>query len=369
MFDLDVNLYFYTVILLIGHLAIPLGASTLGPAYVDLTFVLNTSIQNVSYIQVFISIGQILGTLLAMPLTQYLWQIFSLAFVFGIGVGVWFVSFYMWIMEIWQRRSGSVLFLAQLMLGVGFTMGPLIDKPYLTGDTTGADGVNEYDIDVDERRAKLFVPFLISGCITAICPIMLFIMFFAKRYEKPEREVNVVESPGALIDNNTATKYNHYNKSTRSRINHKRSTAKRLSLILLMTVCISTINTLELIYFVFGVTYFQYIPGLHIPAPTAAGMVSVMIICYTAGQAINFFVGLAVKTNYIVSYHYVLSFAAFVGLMFANRSATGLWVTSGAVGFAVSALFPGHMSYFERHLKITDRISSFMCPGQCPVVS
>ena len=87
---------------------------------------------------------------------------------------MWFVSFYMWIMEIWQHRSGPVLFLAQLMLGVGFTIGPLIDKPYLTGDLTSGATDDNYNknnalIDVNERRSKLFVPFLISGCITALC--------------------------------------------------------------------------------------------------------------------------------------------------------------------------------------------------------
>ncbi|CAG2181536.1 unnamed protein product [Oppiella nova] len=48
-------------------------------------------------------------------------------------------------MEIWQHRSGPVLFLAQLMLGVGFTIGPLIDKPYLTGDLTSGATDDNHD--------------------------------------------------------------------------------------------------------------------------------------------------------------------------------------------------------------------------------
>ncbi len=39
-----------------------------------------------------------------------------------------------WLIEIWKQKSSSVLQLCHFMFGVGAIFGPLIDKPYLTGE-------------------------------------------------------------------------------------------------------------------------------------------------------------------------------------------------------------------------------------------
>lgn len=104
------------------------------------------------------------------PFTRNIWQLFVCAFLFGVGAGAWITSYNVWLIEMWKGKAGQVLFLSQLMYGVGSVVGPLIDRPYLTGEPEN----NSTIISVEDRRDKLTVPYLISGGVQVICQYSLF---------------------------------------------------------------------------------------------------------------------------------------------------------------------------------------------------
>ncbi|XP_054166570.1 uncharacterized protein LOC128964037 [Oppia nitens] len=286
------------------------------------------------------------------PLTTQLWQIYTCAFIFGLGTGVWLAAYYTWIIEIWQSRSGPLVFLSQLMYGIGFVFGPILDKPFLTGDINDRRNETQMDrsivmIDIEKRKSKLMVPFIVSGGLQALFPLLLIIMFIIKPYEKPKQEI--IES--------TANSNTNNNGSVIKPMDGKKWT--KYATIILMTISLSSLNTLEIVYFGLGPTYFQYVPA-GLGAPTAAAIVSVMTACYTIGQAFNFFITMTVKPIYIISYHYVIAFIVIICLIFVQNSEIGLWIMSAAIGLAISALFPGHMTFFEKYINITDKVSTFM---------
>ena len=124
-------------------------------------------------------------------------------------------------------------------------------------------------------------------------------MFAIKAYENPEKKV----------ESNDRTE--------NSENNCKTFKLKWISIIL-MTICVSTINTVEIVYFNLGETYFQYSP-MRVTASMAASLISSMTAGYTIGQAVNFFIAMIVKTEYIISYHFLFSFLTLICLIFANN--------------------------------------------------
>lgn len=170
-------------------------------------------------------------------------------------------------------------------------------------------------------------------------PTCLMIMFIFYRYKKPQL---VYESRS-------------FAQSLENKINNK---IKIISIVLL-SICLSTINSLEMVYFNFGSTYFQYIP-IKLSAPTAAGIVSAMSAAYTAGQAINFFIALVFKSEHMIEYHFLLSFLSYILLIFAGNSQTFLWIVSTCIGFSVSLLFPAILAFFGKTIEITDRIATIV---------
>ena len=137
----------------------------------------------------------------------------------------------------------------------------------------------------------------------------------------------------------------------------EKKTNHKVVTIVLLSICLSSINSMELVYFNFGSTYFQYIP-LKLSAQTSARLVSVMSASYTCGQVINFFVSFLLRTEFIIGTHFLMTFAVFVCLQFAQNTEHLLWFVSAGIGFSVSVLFPGVIGFFGNHLKITDRIAT-----------
>ena len=105
-----------------------------------------------------------------MPYATDKWHLYICIFFYGFGIGAWNNSNNVWLMEMWQDRAASVLLFSQAIYGVGTVLGPLVVRPYLTGeyesDFTNSTG------DPDELARtishKLKTPFLIDGIIEII---------------------------------------------------------------------------------------------------------------------------------------------------------------------------------------------------------
>ena len=107
------------------------------------------------------------------PYSGQILQLYSCFLLFGFGSGVYVNVKYVWLIDMWQTNSAPVLHLAGFMFGIGHTLGPLIEKPYLTGErhlniTNFIDESSLYTYDSHFRRAKLLIPYLICGTIHSI---------------------------------------------------------------------------------------------------------------------------------------------------------------------------------------------------------
>ena len=113
------------------------------------------------------------------PYAQTIWHLYLFIFTYALGAGAFINSKNVWLVEIWQKKSGPILQICGFMYGIGNILGPLIDRPFLTGENLTAIGDNTSDvlmmnitapdiIDIEMRRYKLKTPFLISGLIQMI---------------------------------------------------------------------------------------------------------------------------------------------------------------------------------------------------------
>jgi MFS family permease len=126
-----------------------------------------------------------MGILTALtPHLPNIWLLYLCFVLIGMSGGVWNNAINVWVIEIWQKKSSPVLQLSHSMFGIGTIFGPLIDKPYLTGEqdldlmnqtfildlnsTISNNNKTLFIIDESERKSKLKTPFLISGIIQII---------------------------------------------------------------------------------------------------------------------------------------------------------------------------------------------------------
>ena len=126
------------------------------------------------------------------PYSETVWHLYLAIFINGLGLGVWTNGKTVWLIEMWRQRSTPVLQLSAFMYGIGTFVGPLVAKPYLTGENkiyvSALEDVNQssyhhlvnnslasistnvsdvFDLNID-RSAKLKTPFLISAALLII---------------------------------------------------------------------------------------------------------------------------------------------------------------------------------------------------------
>src|SRR5690349_3923579 len=112
-----------------------------------------------------------------------LYFLYVCGFIIGIGGGSWDSTFNVWIIEIWQQNNGPILQLSQFAYGIGSIIGPLIDKPFIVGDNSQD---NQHPDPNIKRNALLSTPFAIIGGIQLLGALLMSVMFYIRKYEKPE---------------------------------------------------------------------------------------------------------------------------------------------------------------------------------------
>ena len=120
------------------------------------------------------------------PYSEQLWHLYLLISIYGLGSGAWNCANRVWVLEMWPKpaQSGAILHLSGFMYGLGTILGPIIERPYLTGLQEVEYNLNYADIlrtddqnnslpsitsdFVSMRRYKLQKPFFVFGVIHLI---------------------------------------------------------------------------------------------------------------------------------------------------------------------------------------------------------
>ncbi|CAG2168310.1 unnamed protein product [Oppiella nova] len=303
-----------------------------------------------------------------LPFSQNLSHFYSCVFGYGLGSGVWFSAYNVWVIEIWQQNSAPILQLSQFMYGIGTIFGPLIDRPYLTGElihslnngaintmgNTTEDQSLEAMLAEDNviRRDKLHTPFLIIGALECIGPILLLVMYLIKPYNS-ETPVPPPTAPAESADKTKPT-------VSHQKIMIFKSTKIRHSLLVpLLSNFVAIVFVSDNIYLKFSATYFQYIP-LQLNASESAGLVVQMAIIYTIGRALTVLISLRLNPQTIISYHMIVLMVSLSILSVGHDSYLTLQLGSLMMSFGFSALLPAIFAFVGQYVEVTNKLGTVM---------
>ncbi|CAG2169785.1 unnamed protein product [Oppiella nova] len=226
------DLYVYTIAMFVNHFAVGVNSGIGGPALVDLRYMLNTTINLISISLVINNIGYLSGSLFGLlykyinrqltivvimaamaasitliPDCPNLWILYLFQYAIGLGAGIWDTANNVWLIEMWPQNSSPVLQFSQFMYGLGSVFGPIIVKPYLTGETNHTLAIQLSDFgDITstpsapvDRRALLRTPYLISGILQGFIPVVFLIMYFVKQYKSRDQRLKRKDSSESLL--------------------------------------------------------------------------------------------------------------------------------------------------------------------------
>lgn len=252
----------------------------------------------------------LLGISLVMLPHCSLYLLYVCGFVIGVGGGSWDSAFNVWIIEIWQQSSGPILQLSQFAFGIGSIVGPLIDKPFIVGETDQND-VKEPQVD---RGSLLSTPFAIIGGIQLFGAFLLIVMLCIKKYEKPEQ-----------LQSKETDSQNRRMKLSAS------SGAPLKTIVVLCCICFASFTAIENCQFQFSPTFNQYIP-LRLCAPKSALILSVMALCFTLGRGVSIVIAIRVRPEAMITYHYCFILSAIIILLFAQNSLLFIYIGNVLIG-------------------------------------
>lgn len=122
------------------------------------------------------------------PQSPSIYIYYAIAFLIGMSGGAWDVGQFVWLIEMWKDKSGAILQLSQFTFGVGAIVGPLIDKPFVTGEIQiqhdSALSYNTTSPNVHRelnRKSLLLIPFAIAGSMHLLGALFMFVMFSIKK--------------------------------------------------------------------------------------------------------------------------------------------------------------------------------------------
>lgn len=218
------------------------------------------------------------------PFCGSIWVLYGVVVFNGIGGGSWDSSDSVWLVEMWPKANSFSIQISEFVYGVGNIVGPLLVGPYAYGNTTA-------NVTAQDRINSLATPFLVTGALQFITPVLFLVMFFVKRYEPPENRKQMVES-FALES------ADHKKPYSVSMIKYR---GLKLTL---MAFCLAPYSAFEFAYFYFSPSLWQHL-SIHMTPNQAAHVLSVMSTAYTLGRLFTAFISIRVSSDIILAYHYV----------------------------------------------------------------
>ena len=242
-----------------------------------------------------------------------------------------------WIMEIWQEKSSTVLQGARFACGLGAILSPLIVKPFITGElnkhnsTLQQTNTSSYDDGID-REAKLTIPYCINGSFCLVGGLMVLIEFCVKKYQTPQ-----------------SCKINHELRS-KSNINERSS----ILIVIFGAILISFYGTTEATMFQYLSTYSHYSP-IQFTADQGDSLIIALTLSYVIAKLIFILMSLKFTPQTILYQTFLLIIIAYAVFVYGKKSEPMVWLGTVLIGIGFSASYPSIFAYLEQYLEMTNK--------------
>ncbi|KAI2805923.1 hypothetical protein BLOT_004933 [Blomia tropicalis] len=358
----DISTMFnFTMSIYLNHFAFGITSNVIWAALVDIGYIYNTPSQVTSYLVTFNSLGYLLGSISGslykwlnrqltivilvsslafttslVPYYGSLWLLFVCMVLNGIGGGTWDSNNNVWLVEMWPRINAPIIQASQFMYGAGTIVGPILVSPYVHGENTNTSYVSP-----DERKRSLALPFIGTGIIQIIVPIIFLILFLIRPYTKNNEINHTLDEVQPQLEN----------------VN-RRSESKRALKLIMVAICLGTYDAAEIGYFFFSPSMFQYSKVLS--AEEGAHVLSVLSAAYTIGRLVTAFISIKIRPDVIISYHFVIVIIAQSILFFGHDSPPLIYVGTVILGYGFSAMWPAILAFTDRYFRLSNRVGSLL---------
>lgn len=339
-----------------------IAAYTVGPTLIDLKIIYQTETSKISILFTFCAIGYTIGALSGFlfkfvnrqmmiglflisfglltslfPHCKSIYLLYVCGMLQCITLGGIDAGHNVWIMEIWQEKSSTVLQGARFACGLGAILSPLIVKPFITGqlnqhNSTLQQTNTSYNDDGIDREAKLTIPYCINGSFCLIGGILVLILFCVKKYQTPENYKINCEL------------------RSKSNINERSS----ILIVIFGAILISFYGTTETTIFQYLSTY-SYYSSLQFTADQGDSLVIALTLSYVIAKLMFILMSLKVTPQQILYQTFTLIIIAYAVFVYGVKSEQMIWLGTVLIGIGFSASYPSIFAYLEQYLEMTNK--------------
>lgn len=206
-----------------------------------------------------------------------------------------------------------------------------------------------------------------------LVPLALFVMYFIRPYKNSLISASLSKYKRPSIYNTLNSRASFHslrtNVSLRSSARHPSvhlpfgdvvdpdTVRYRFAKLSLCAVAIGAYASVEINYFYFSPSYLQKLSD-PMSASEAARVTSLLATAYAIGRLVTAVISIKVIPDIIVSYHYITFLVGQAIIYFGGSNRTCIYVGTVILGFGFSAVWPSSLAFTERHLRLSDRVSS-----------
>jgi len=300
-------------------------------------------------------------SLLIVPHTSTLLQIYIGVGSLGFFVGGYRTAEAVWLVEMWQSKSGPFLQCQHFFWALGTALPPFILTPFLSSSTNNLDQSSSDSDDLSQKESRsLFIPFTIAGCMTLCTFLFEIFLLMCYPYRKPRRDS---QQQSEEVHSDSEKQIDSENRESPLPISLS-SKRLKVKLIIVMLFFLGFYMGGEICSIQFMSSFAQF-GDLHLSeAEAGASALSVMTGAFALGRFLGIFVTLKVPPMIILCGNMLLIIgASAVLLLFSGYSLTYMWAGCAILGFGYSTIFPSFIAFMERHLIFTDFLGAVILVG------
>lgn len=256
-----------------------------------------------------------------------------IASMLGFVCGLYDALQIVWIIEMWQEKSGPLILAQHFFFAIGSNIPSVLIAPFLA-------------------TSRIVIPYSILGGITTLALLSQVLLFIFCRYYTPPMYVNNISSEQEQLKDNSAPEPADSNLIL--------GIGKRkFQLIVISGLFLGGYVGMEVCTLQFIPIFGQY-SRLQMTDTAAAYVLSGLIGTFAVGRGVGILIILKMQPEMILCVNLMMIFIANVILLvWANTSLTMFWVAAIVVGAGYSTMYPAFCAFMERYIVFTDAIGSF----------
>lgn len=287
---------------------------------------------------------------------------FVMGGVLGFSSGIYDSSQMIWIIEIWQHKSGPFIQAQHFCYAVGAILPTIIVASFLNHYHNSNTTVTTALLT---EPSRIHIPFLIIGTFSSLAVAFQMFLFVFYRYHSPPMYAN--ENFELIGDAKNVPSQMQIDSPENVSINQQASadiimgmSKRKFKLIACTVLFLGAYGGMEVCTLQFIPTFGQY-SDLDMTESASAYVLTGLTAMFAIGRGIGIFIIFKVRAELILITNFIFVILANIILLTcANNNLTMFWIGSILLGAGYSSMFPSFCAFMEKYLVFTSAITSII---------